>query len=77
MNSRYRSVEGVEHVEEDDAEEPDRDEEVVNGHCDVLMVLLDLHDEGHGVDDEHADEGHPGHDGVVDSVVEEVDAEQS
>lgn len=40
------------------------------------MVFLDLDDEGHGVDDEDADEGDPGEDGVVDAVVEEVDAQQ-
>jgi hypothetical protein len=64
-----RSVECVVHIEEDDAEEPDGDEKVVDGHADVLFVLLYFDDQGHCVEDQHADEGYPGHYGVVDAVV--------
>lgn len=74
--SRVGSGEGVEDVEEEDAEEPDGDEDVVDGEGDVLVVLLDLDDQRHAVHDEDADEGEPRHDCMVDSVVEEADAEQ-
>ena len=66
------SVEGIEHVEEEDAEKPNGDEDVVGGDGHVLRVLLDFGDEGHRVEDEHADERDPCENCVVDAVVQEV-----
>ena len=54
------SVEGVEHVEEDYAEEPEGYQQVVDCDCYVLFVLLDLDYEGHRMHDQYADKGHPG-----------------
>lgn len=71
-----RSVHGVEHVEEEDAEQPHCDENVVDGQCDVLMVLADLGDESHAVEDEDADECQPGHNGMVDAIVQKIGTQQ-
>lgn len=74
--SIFVSIECVVHVEENNTEEPYGDEGVVDRDTDILFVLFDLDDEGHGVEDEHGDEGHPGHDGVVNPVIQKVDAQQ-
>ena len=71
-----RSIKGIEHVEKENPEEPHRDQNVVDSESDVLMVLLDLRDDRHAVNDQDAHQRHPGQDGVVYAVIQEIDAQQ-
>jgi hypothetical protein len=70
------SVHGVEHVEEEDAEQPHCDQDVVYCQGDVLMILADLANDGHAVQDQHADQCHPSQNGMVYAVVQKIHTQQ-
>lgn len=74
--SVFVSGQSVEHIEEKHSEEPHSDEDVVDSQGDVLLVLFNLDDQRHCVQDEYANEHQPGQDRVVDSIVKEVYAQQ-
>jgi len=74
---KVSSVQGVEHVEEKNPEEPHRDEDVVDSQCDVLVVFLDLCDDRHAVYYQHADKRHPCQNGMINAIVQEIHTQES
>lgn len=77
-HSRNRSwVECVEHVEEEDAEEPNGDEDIIGSDGHILSIFFDLYDQGHSMEYENTDECDPCEYCMIYTVVKKVDAQKS